>query len=230
MMVDKQNPVLPSVEIVKNLVDVVKIDSIKPHNPVKVSHIPEPWKLLGTGNYAGVFNHPEYQDIVIKIYASQKEGWQEEVEVYRRLGYHPAFSQCLYAEANWLILKRLHGITLYDCLNLGIKIPKRVIEDIDSALDYAKLKGLTPHDVHGRNVMMWEDQGLVVDVSDFLKSSPCWAWKDLKKAYYLLYLPLLSWHQLSVPYWILDTIRSIYRFYRSLLSAITNSKTTPKIK
>ncbi len=216
-MICDQKPTLPPLEIVKNLVNVVNIESIEPHNPVQVAQIPQPWQLLGTGNYAAVFNHPDYQDIVVKIYASGREGWEEEVEVYRRLGHHPAFSQCFYAEPNWLILKRIHGITLYDCLHLGITIPRQVIKDIDQALDYAKSKSLTPHDVHGRNLMMGKNQGLVVDVSDFLKSSPCWAWQDLKKAYYCLYLPLFSWHQLSVPYWCLDKIRSGYRFYRHLI-------------
>lgn len=218
-MICNQQPLLPSLEIVKNLVDLVKIESIEPYNPVQVSQIPPPWQLLGTGNYAAVFTHPDYQEIVIKIYALGRSGWTEEVEVYHRLGHHPAFSQCFYAEANWLILKRLHGITLYDCLHLGLKIPRQVIQDIDLALDYAKSKTLTPHDVHGRNVMMWENKGLVVDVSDFLNSSPCWAWKDLKKAYYWLYLPFFSWLRLSVPYWFLDLIRSGYRLYRYVLSA-----------
>lgn len=210
---------LPPTEIVKNLVNLAKIESIDPHNPVIVSQIPQPWELLGTGNYAAVFTHPDYEEIVIKIYAPGREGWADEVEVYRRLGKHKAFSQCYYAEPNWLMLKRLHGVTLYDSMYLGLKIPRQVIKDIDLALDYARTKGLTPHDVHGRNVMMFEGKGLVVDVSDFLDSSPCWAWKDLKKAYYLLYQPLFSWHRLSVPYWLLDTIRSIYRFYRRVLAS-----------
>lgn len=209
---------LPPTEIVRNLVGLVKIESIHLHNPVQVSQIPQPWQLLGTGNYAGVFIHPDYKDVVIKVYASTLSGWTEEVEVYRRLGKHEAFSQCFYAEANWLMLKRLHGVTLYDCMYLGLKIPKQVIKDIDLALDYAKSKGLTPHDVHGRNVMMFEDRGLVVDVSDFLDSSPCWAWTDLKKAYYWMYQPLFSWHRLSVSYWLLDKIRSIYRLYRRVSS------------
>lgn len=213
-----QSELLPPVEICQQLVDIVEIKSINPYNPVQVFHIPQPWQLIGTGNYAAVFVHPDYQNIVIKIYASGRPGWAEEVEVYRRLDYHPSFSQCFYAEANWLILKRLHGITLYDCMYLGQKIPRQVIEDIDQALEYAKSKGLTPHDVHGRNVMMYENKGLVVDISDFLDLSPCWAWKDLKKAYYWLYLPLFSWHRLSIPYWLLDKIRISYRFYRHLLS------------
>ena len=214
---------LPPMEIVKQLVDTAKIESLNPHNPVKVSQTPQPWQLLGTGNYAAVFNHPHYKDFVVKIYAPGRPGWEEEVEVYRRLGTHQAFSQCFSAESDWLILKRIYGITLYDCVHQGLKIPRQVIEDIDLALEYAKSKGLTPHDVHGRNVMMSQGKGLVVDVSDFLDSSPCRAWEDLKKAYYCLYLPLLSWHRLPVPHWILDGIRGGYRFYRHRLSAIAKS-------
>jgi hypothetical protein len=207
-------PLLPTVDLVQQLAAEVKIDSINPYDPVKVSYFPQPWQLLGAGNYAAVFIHPNYQDIVIKIYAPGRSGWAEEVEVYKLLGYHQSFSQCFSAEDSWLILKRLHGVTLYDCMHLGLKIPQQVIQDIDQALDYAKSKGLNPHDVHGRNVMMSEGRGLVVDISDFLDLSPCRAWQDLKLAYYWLYRPLISWHHLPVPYWLLDGIRSLYRRYR----------------
>lgn len=215
---------LPPINLVYELTNQVKIESINPYNPVVVNYLPQPWQLIGTGNYAAVFTHPNYPETVIKIYAVGRLGWTEEVEVYQRLGVHQAFSQCFYAEDNWLVLKRLHGVTLYDCLHLGLKIPPQVIQDIDLALDYAKSKGLTPHDVHGRNVMMSEGKGLVVDISDFLDHSPCHAWKDLKKAYYSLYQPLFSWYHLPVPYWFLDGIRGIYRFYRLLLAVITRIK------
>ena len=223
-MLPNQNSIfcLPPIAVVKQLVDTVKIESLNPHNPVQVAQVPQPWELIGTGNYAAVFNHPNYNDLVVKIYAPGRSGWAEEVKVYRCLGAHQAFSECIYAEANWLILKRLHGVTLYDCMHLGLAIPRQVIQDIDLALEYAKSKGLNPHDVHGRNVMMSQGKGFVVDVSDFLDSSPCWTWKDLKKAYYWLYRPLFSWQRLPIPYWILDRIRSSYRFYRYILSAVAD--------
>ncbi len=214
-------PCLPSIEIVQQLVATVNIQSINPYNPVRVDRIPQPWQLLGTGNYAAVFSHPSYSEIVVKIYAPGRSGWAEEVEVYRLLGHHRAFSECYHAEPNWLILKRLHGITLYDCMHLGLKITPQVIKDIDLALEYAQSKGLNPHDVHGRNLMMSEDRGLVVDISDFLNPLPCRAWEDLKQAYYLLYPPLFSWHQLSVPYWMLDLVRNSYRIYRQLSSRLS---------
>ncbi|CEJ45594.1 serine/threonine-protein kinase [Umezakia ovalisporum] len=202
--------------IYQQLLPQLQIESVNPQNPVKVSYVPEPWQLLGAGNYAAVVYHPDYPDSVVKIYAPGRPGYEEELEVYRRLGSHPAFSQCLYAKDDFLILKRLYGTTLYDCMHLGLPIPKQVIRDIDEALDYAQSRGLHPHDVHGRNVMMHENRGLVVDISDFLHEENCSKWKDLKKAYYWLYRPLLYPLGLRVPYSVLNMVRKCYRMATSL--------------
>lgn len=200
----------------QELLPGLQIESIALHDPVVVRKLPSPWQLLGTGNYAAVFYHPSYSDLVVKIYAPDRSGWMEEVEVYHRLGSHPAFSECIYAEEGLLILKRLYGVTLYDCMHQGIQIPPQVIEDIDAALDYARKRELHPHDVHGRNIMMLEGRGLVVDVSDFLHEEACSAWNDLKKAYYWLYLPVFCPLRLRMPYSVLDIVRKFYRFYRRL--------------
>ncbi len=195
------------------LLPALRIESVDPHNPVAVHQLPENWRLLGTGNYAAVVYHPEFPNLVVKIYAPGRPGFSEELEVYRRLGSHPAFSECLYAGQGFLVLKRLHGMTLYDCIQLGVRIPKQVIRDIDKALDYARRRGLHPHDVHGRNVMMHEGRGLVVDISDFLDQETCNKWNNLKRAYYWLYLPLLSPLRLRVPAWVLDVVRKGYRIF-----------------
>ncbi|PSO48464.1 MAG: serine/threonine protein kinase [Cyanobacteria bacterium SW_9_44_58] len=195
----------------------LKLESVDPHNPVAVHYCPSPWEKIGAGNYAAVFSHPDYPEVVIKLYAPGRPGFEEEREVYQRLGKHPAYSQCFYAEDNCLILKRLQGVTLYDSINRGLKIPKQVIQDIDAALDYARGQGLLPHDVHGRNVMMYQGRGYVVDVSDFLKLESCSAWENLKTAYYWLYRPILAPLNLRIPYLLLDGVRSSYRMSRSLL-------------
>jgi hypothetical protein len=200
--------------IYEQLLPQLQLESLNPHNPVVVYSVPNSWHLLGSGNYAAVFYHCNYPNHVVKVYASGRPGWQEEVEVYRRLGSHPSFSECFYADDNFLVLKRLQGITLYNCLQLGIYIPEQVIRDIDQALEAARQRGLYPHDVHGRNVMMWQGRGLVVDVSDFLNPETCSAWKDLKWGYYWIYRPLFSWLQVSVPYQLLDMTRLLYRTYR----------------
>jgi hypothetical protein len=65
--------------------------------------------------------------------------------------------------------------------------------------------------------MMWEGRGFVVDISDFLHEEACSAWEDLKKAYYWLYLPILSPLRLRMPYFILNIVRKLYRFSRRLV-------------
>ncbi|WP_414753494.1 serine/threonine protein kinase [Anabaena sp. CCY 9910] len=197
--------------IYQELLPSLQIESVNPRNLIQVTYVPQPWLLLGKGNYAAVVYHPDYPEFVVKIYAPRRPGYEEEVEVYHRLGSHPAFSECLYAQDGFLVLKRLYGTTLYDCMHLGLPIPKQVIRDIDEALEYARSRGLYPHDVHGRNVIMHEGRGLVVDISDFLHQEPCSKWHNLKKAYYWLYLPVLRPLRLPVPYSALDWIRKCYR-------------------
>lgn len=195
------------------LLPQLAIESVDPDDPVVVRQIPEPWEVMGAGNYAAVFAHPNDRDRVVKVYAPGRPGLAEEVEVYRRLGSHQAYSQCFEAGENFLILQRLSGVTFYDCIARGIEIPKQAIADIDAALDYARECGLRPHDVHGRNVMVKEGRGIVVDVSDFLHEEPDSMWEDLKAAYERFY-PLWSALNLRVPYFLLDLLRASYRFYR----------------
>ncbi len=206
------------IEIVRReLMPVLKIESINPRDPVIVHILPQPWQLLGMGNYAAVVDHPDYPQWVVKTYAPGRPGFEEEVEVYRRLGVHPAFSECFYAESGYLILKRLSGVTLYDCVCRGIRIPRQVIHDIDQALVYAQNRGLRPHDIHGRNVMVDpQGRGLVVDVSDFLHEDPCSHWQRLKTAYYWVYLPIIAPLRLRIPYRLLNLVRKGYRWLSNL--------------
>lgn len=197
-----------------DLLPALRIESVRPHDPVIVHHVPAPWQVLGRGNYAAVVVHPDHPELVVKVYAPGRPGWQAEREVYRRLGEHPAYSRCLYAADGVLVLRRLHGVTLYDAVHRGLPIPPRVIEDIDDALQYARARALHPHDVHGRNVMMHEGRGLVVDVSDFLEEEDCGKWEDLKKAYRRVYRPFFMRLRLRVPYWLLDGVRMGYRGFR----------------
>lgn len=204
----------------QELLPRLQIESVDPHDPVEVRYLPDPWQLLGRGNYAAVVSHPDYPNQVVKIYAPGRPGFEEEVEVYRRLGSHPAFSKCFYASNNFLVLKRLYGVTLYDCMQRGLRIPTKVIRDVDKALDYARSRGLHPHDIHGRNVMMYENKGFVVDISDFLHEESCSKWDNLKKAYYWLYRPFISPLKLRIPYFVLDIVRKSYRRFTSTVRKI----------
>jgi len=200
--------------IERDLLPALRVESIDPNDPVVAHHVPAPWQLLGGGNYAVVLTHPSHPELVVKVYAPGRPGFEAEVEVYRRLGHHPAYSQCLHAADGYLVLRRLHGVTLYDSVHRGLPIPETVVRDIDDALAYARGRGLHPHDVHGRNVMMQDGRGLVVDVSDFLEREDCSKWRDLKAAYYRIYRPLFMPLRLRVPYAVLDVVRAGYRLFR----------------
>lgn len=198
----------------RKLLPHLDIRSVNPREPIEVRHVPQPWKLLGAGNYAAVVTHPDVPDRVVKVYAAGRPGLEDEIEVYRRLGRHPAYSECYGVGESFLVLKRLTGVTIYECLRRGIRIPERVIRDIDEALAYARERGLNPHDVHGKNVMMIDGRGVVVDVSDFLKEEPCVMWGDFKKSYYSLYKPLLLRRPLPIPDVLLNVLRKGYRLFR----------------
>ncbi|KGE16370.1 serine/threonine protein kinase [Paenibacillus wynnii] len=196
------------------LLDHLLIESIQQNEPVKVRKFPKPWLLLGAGNYAAVFSHPSYAGYAVKVYAPGRPGLEEEAEVYRRLGNHHSYSECYHEGPNFLLLKRLNGVTIYNCIKRGIPITDQAIEDIDFALDYARTRGLQPHDVHGKNVMILGGRGLIVDVSDFLKQEDCRMWKDFKKAYYRLYRPVASRWMFPVPGRVLEIVRKGYQIWR----------------
>lgn len=165
-----------------------------PHDPVRVLSLPRPWRRLGCGNYAAVLHHPHHPEMAVKVYGPGRPGLEQEAEVYRWIGSHPAFSQC-------------------------IPIPPRVIADVDEALAYATGRGLHAHDVHGRNVMLQQGRGVIVDISDFLNPEPCRAWRDLRWAYRTVYRPLIAPLRLPVPGTVLDGVRRGYRQVRRLRKA-----------
>lgn len=203
-------------EVTEVLLPGLALESVDPYDPVVVGELPGPWTCLGAGNYAAVLLHPDFPEYAVKVYAPGRPGLEEELEVYRRLGKHPAYSESYASGDNFLILKRLKGLTVYECIRRGIRIPKQVIRDIDEALEYARSKGLYPHDIHAKNVMMENGRGLVLDVSDFLKQEYCGMWKDFKKAYYRLYVPVLLKRPFPVPYGMLEGVRKSYRLWKKL--------------
>ena len=199
----------------RELLPRLRLESPAPHrDPVLVRRVPTPWELVGAGNYAAVFSHPGHPDLVAKVYAPGRPGLREEAEVYRRLGPHPAYSECLYAGERFLVLRRLRGETFYDRMRLGLTVPQRVLKDVEGALLYARGRGLRPHDVHARNVIVREGRGFVVDVSDFLREDTCPAWDDTKRAYRWLYAPILGPLGLRVPRPVLEAARKLHRRFR----------------
>ncbi len=212
------SPGLPDLleRIHRQLLPELRIHNPDPHDPVQLLSLPRPWRPLGCGNYAAVLHHPHHPALAVKVYGPGRPGLEQEAEVYRRIGSHPAYSQCVHVGDGYLVLRRLHGTTLYDCLRQGIPIPPQVITDVDDALAYAVARGLHAHDVHGRNVMLHQGRGVIVDISDFLNPEPCRAWSDLRLAYRTIYWPLMAPLRLRVPGAVLDSVRRGYRQLRRL--------------
>ncbi len=215
-------------QVHSRLLPELRIHGPDPHDPVQVQSLPAPWRTLGCGNYAAVLHHPHHPELVVKVYGPGRPGLEQEAEVYRRIGSHRAFSQCFHVGDGYLVLRRLHGTTLYDCLRRGIPIPAQVIADVDAALAHAMARGLHAHDVHGRNVMHHQGRGLIVDISDFLNPEPCRAWNDLRLAYRTVYRPLIAPLRLRIPGAVLDGVRRSYRLVRRLRRSIALRTVTVK--
>lgn len=199
-----------------DLLHNIDIRSVRNFDPIVVGNIPEPWILLGVGNYAAVLTHPDFAEYAVKIYAQGRSGIEEEIKVYSKIKENSSFSKCFYYTKDYLILKRLNGKTLYECINKGIQIPVKVIKEVDDALEYAKSVGLNPHDVHVKNVMIVDGRGVVADISDFTKKKECSLWNDFKKVYFTIYVPLLYKSHPPIPDFCLNLIRKSYRVYRNI--------------
>ncbi|MCD7035079.1 serine/threonine protein kinase [Metabacillus sp. GX 13764] len=204
-------------DIQKDLVEQVTVVSINPNDPVHVENIPPGWHLVGKGNYAAVFGHNALlPGKIVKVYAINRGSAADEAEVYKKLASHKSYSELYSSGERHLVLKKLEGVTLYDALRKGIYIPKQVIKDVDEAIQYASSIGLNPIDIHGKNVIMRDGSGYIVDVSDFCLTHKCPRWKDFKKAYFLLYYPLFKKFKFSIPHWMLEKGRKGYQLYLRL--------------
>ena len=194
----------------------IQLSAEGPFDPIIVKNLSNTWKTIGSGNYAGVFLHQSNPTWVVKVYGRKPEDLKKEVDVYKKLGKHQSFSSLIYYGDNYLVLKRIDGINLFDALVKGIPIPMSVIHDVDEGIAYARSVGLNPYDIHGKNVVMSNGRGYIVDVSDFYKQGKCKKWDDLKKAYYKIYLPFISKYHPPIPFFIVNNVRKGYRLYRKI--------------
>ncbi|WP_232698416.1 serine/threonine protein kinase [Brevibacillus daliensis] len=211
-------------EQIEYLVKELVLESASPDDPVQVVYTPPPWEVVGTGNYAGVLSHPDYPDVVVKVYAPGRPGLKEEREVYRKLGESSYFPICYGSGENYLIIKRMRGISLFDCVRHGVPIPESVISEVDTALEEARAKGLFPQDVHGKNVLMYQGHAFIIDVAAYNLPGNDQKWEDLRKAYYKIYMPFFKDRHYKVPLWMLEVVRKGYRFYRKTKRRFQKSK------
>ncbi|MCP4346486.1 MAG: serine/threonine protein kinase [Desulfobacterales bacterium] len=180
---------------------------------VQVLKKPDVWQCMGLGNSAAVFRHDSYPDVAIKVFSDIcTHIASQESEVYRRLG-----NSCFYPKfygngENFLLLQYIPGLSAYDCLLKGIYIPEQIVFNIDEAVSFARQQGLNPRNLHAKNILIHEERGYLVDVSEYMYTGNCYHWDVLKFLYYNFYSRF--WKPgMKFPFWMLEFIRRGYRLF-----------------
>ncbi|WP_215142876.1 protein kinase family protein [Exiguobacterium qingdaonense] len=163
----------------------VTFDRVGDSFQVKAMH-PE-LHLHGIGRSAAVFRLKE-KDRVIKVFFPGYEQIAiEEAAIYEKLKGLPYFPTCYEAGDSYLVMDYIEGKTLFECLTEGIWIDSTYISVVDEALRQARLLGLTPSDVHLRNIILTPNgQIFLIDLARFRQGQQIdHQWEDLKRMYRL---------------------------------------------
>lgn len=188
-------------------------DSVKVRmNKLGVSIIEEDpvLEFIGEGRSAVVFRikstnkalkvfFPEYEHIAL-----------EEAEIYEVLQGNPYYPKLHESGKNFILIDYIEGYTLFDCLAYGIKLTESNIKDTDHALSLARQQGLTPRDIHLRNIILTTEGDIkLIDVARFKQTQPCQQWDDLKKAFYMFYNK--TYFPRKIPAFVLNSIAYLYK-------------------
>lgn len=191
-------------EALRNI-EVVGHDNNK---PVSVIGFAQDLRCIGIGTDAAVFYHPATPHYAYKVYSALAlEKKDVEAGIYQRLEGSEYFPRCYGTGSNYLVLSFEQGITLYDCLLQGVRVPEQVMQDVENAREFVRSQGLNPRDIHLKNVLLQDGRAKVLDVSEYIKEGNDSRWEHLVWTYKHFY-PLISGVQ--VPVWILETIKNWY--------------------
>lgn len=181
---------------------------------VRVRHYDPSLTLIGVGRSAAVFRIIN-SDEVIKVFFPGFEAIAlEEAEVYEALHNHPYFPNVYAAKACYLVMEWVPGKTLFDCLVDGTFISREQVAEVDAVLESLRSEGLSPSDVHLKNIMVTPDGAIrLIDVARFRQGMEVdIQWEDLKRAHRLY---VKRFFPKRYPAWVLNTCSQLYR--RSLL-------------
>ena len=186
----------------------VKVTSNGKNEFVTVKGNSDKFQCIGVGTDAAVFRFVNAPHYAFKVFSIEKLGKIDiEKEVYARLGHSEFFPVCYASGSNFLVISFEEGTTLYDCLLKGIHIPKQVIQDVETARNYAFKRGLNPRDIHLKNILLHEGRAKLLDVSEYMKQGNDNRWEYLKEGYKQHY-HLIDGK--ALPLWIIETVRKQY--------------------
>lgn len=186
----------------------IEVVGHKNNMPVSVIGSVQNLRCIGIGTDAAVFYCPDTPNYAYKVYSVQAlEKKEVEERIYKRLKGSQYFPQCYGSGPNYLVLSFEQGITLYDCLLQGVRVPEQVIQDVEKAREFVRSQGLNPRDIHLKNVLLQDGRGKVLDVSEYIKEGNDSRWEHLVWTYKHFY-PLIR--EVQVPLWILEIIKNWY--------------------
>ncbi|ASF40325.1 serine/threonine protein kinase [Halobacillus halophilus] len=155
----------------------------------RIVSFPVELECVGQGRSAAVFKMKNINQVIKVFYPSHQHLAFREAEVYNRLSNRVFFPHLKEVGDGYLIMEYVEGITFYDCLRTGKRITPEMVRKVDEVLTYVRSRGLTPSDIHLRNIMLTRNNEVVlIDVVRFTQPNECQYWPDLKKAYYKFYL------------------------------------------
>ncbi|MDG5472523.1 protein kinase family protein [Jeotgalibacillus sp. ET6] len=166
--------------------------------------------ISGVGRSAAAFRIRD-TELVIKVYFPEFTFIAaEEAEIYKLLTgsrYYPSLHD---AGEHYLVIDFVDGFTLFQCLTEGKRIYNRNIEDVDAALLEARNAGLTPSDVHLRNILVTPDGSIkLIDLARFRQvKAQDTQWENLKGGF-----PLYErfFFPKKIPETILNAVAYLYK-------------------
>lgn len=167
-------------------------------------------ELHGIGRSAAVFRI-NGTDLVIKVFfPGFTHIAAEEHIIYDKLHGLPQFPRLHEVGANYIVIDYIAGKTLFECLTEGIWIDASYINQVDEALHAARALGLTPSDVHLRNIILSPNGRIyLIDLARFRQGQHVdHQWEDLKRMYRLYRLRFMP---KRYPARLLNAIASMYR-------------------
>ncbi|UTT43143.1 protein kinase family protein [Exiguobacterium aurantiacum] len=144
-------------------------------------------ELHGIGRSAAVFRIKATRLVIKVFFPGYTHIAAEEAMIYRTLEGLPQFPGLYDAGPTYIVIDYIEGKTLFECLIEGIWIDPAYIEQVDQALIAARRLGLTPSDVHLRNLILTPDGRIyLIDLARFRQGQQIdHQWEDLKRMYRL---------------------------------------------
>ncbi|WP_231514773.1 protein kinase family protein [Oceanobacillus salinisoli] len=178
-------------------------------NKISVKNKDSRLEQIGAGRSAVVFKIKNTNKALKVFFPPHEHIAQEEAEIYQQLQGNSHYPKLYGSGKNYIVIDYIKGFTFFECITKGIRIKESYIAEADEALLEARKAGLTPSDVHLRNIILTPEKKIkLIDVARFKQTNGCKQWEDLKKAYDIFYTK--KFFPKRIPAFWLNQIANLY--------------------